>query len=392
VTNAAFTTQPVIEVRTASGGVVNTATNAVTATISAGGHLIGTSTVNAVNGVARFTNLGVLDAGTFTITFASTGLTSATSTVSVAQGPALLAAAQTFTATRGTEPDGQLALVTSQTGAVISGLTVSSITYDDTTKGKWLFAAMLGTNTPAYLELDAHVGTIPPGTYVARVTVSGAGATPVVVPVTLNVIGLPPVGLAVAASPTTAKTATTLPTPITVQFVDVNGQVATQITDSVTVAVLTGPGTVSGTLKVAAVAGVATFSDLKLSAPGFYSLSFSAPNVAVALASITVTDFATGVAIVTPPAGTRNAGDLNTQPVVRLVDSHGNAITDETQVITLTVTGPAGTGVVGTYTATTFLGVAIFSGVQANGPAGNYAFDFRVANMLTVTTVTVNFP
>jgi hypothetical protein len=48
--------------------------------------------------------------------------------------------------------------------------------------------------------------------------------------------------------------------------------------------------------------------------------------------------------------------------------------------------------VVGTYTATTFLGVAIFNGVQANGPAGTYAFDFRVANMLTVTTVTVNFP
>jgi hypothetical protein len=79
VSGVAFTTQPVIAIRDASNNLT-TSTAAVTATIATGsGTLVGTATVNAVNGVATFTNLQVNGSGAHTITFTSGALTSATS-------------------------------------------------------------------------------------------------------------------------------------------------------------------------------------------------------------------------------------------------------------------------------------------------------------------------
>lgn len=80
VSDQAFSTQPVIQIRNPSGAVVTTATNAVTATVFSGtGVLIGTTTVNAVNGVATFSNLGISGTGAHVITFAAVGLASANS-------------------------------------------------------------------------------------------------------------------------------------------------------------------------------------------------------------------------------------------------------------------------------------------------------------------------
>ncbi len=81
VSGLAFSQQPVIELRDIDGVLAYTATASVTATLAAGsGTLLGTTTVNAVGGVATFSNLRIDGAGEHTITFSSTGLTSATST------------------------------------------------------------------------------------------------------------------------------------------------------------------------------------------------------------------------------------------------------------------------------------------------------------------------
>ncbi|MFZ4611974.1 MAG: choice-of-anchor Q domain-containing protein, partial [Gemmataceae bacterium] len=79
---SAFTTQPVITIRDSLGNPVNT-TASVTMTVSGNGTTVGTTTVNAVAGVATFTNVGISGtAGTaYTLTFASNGLTSATQSI-----------------------------------------------------------------------------------------------------------------------------------------------------------------------------------------------------------------------------------------------------------------------------------------------------------------------
>jgi hypothetical protein len=75
-----FTTQPVVEIRDANNAVVTGSTASVLATIASGnGNLVGSTTVNAVNGVATFTNLRINGAGLFTLTFTAIGLPPATS-------------------------------------------------------------------------------------------------------------------------------------------------------------------------------------------------------------------------------------------------------------------------------------------------------------------------
>lgn len=78
----AFPTAIVVAVRNAFDGTVTTSTATVTAALSSGsGTLVGTTTVNAVNGVATFSNLRINGAGAHQITFTATGLTAATSQV-----------------------------------------------------------------------------------------------------------------------------------------------------------------------------------------------------------------------------------------------------------------------------------------------------------------------
>jgi hypothetical protein len=80
---AIFTTQPQVTIQTASGSTVTNSSETVTASISSGGALIGTKSVNAVNGVATFTNLGLkgMNGITYTITYTVSGLTTATESV-----------------------------------------------------------------------------------------------------------------------------------------------------------------------------------------------------------------------------------------------------------------------------------------------------------------------
>jgi hypothetical protein len=80
VSGSALTPQPVVQIRNAGGALISS-TAAVTASLaSGGGTLTGTTTVNAVGGVATFTNLVVTGtAGARTLQFTSSGLTSATS-------------------------------------------------------------------------------------------------------------------------------------------------------------------------------------------------------------------------------------------------------------------------------------------------------------------------
>ena len=82
----AFFTQPKITVQDSSGNTVTSSSAVVTATVSSGATLVGTTTATASSGVATFTNLGVdgTIGTTYTITYTADGLTAATATVTLA--------------------------------------------------------------------------------------------------------------------------------------------------------------------------------------------------------------------------------------------------------------------------------------------------------------------
>jgi autotransporter-associated beta strand protein len=76
-------TQPVIQIQDASSALTTSTANVTVAikTGPVGGSLVGTTTVAALGGVARFTDLNITGVtGTYTLEFTSSGLTSATST------------------------------------------------------------------------------------------------------------------------------------------------------------------------------------------------------------------------------------------------------------------------------------------------------------------------
>ena len=79
----AFTTQPQITIQDLGGNTVTSSTAVVTATVSAGGTLVGTATATASSGVATFSNLGIRGYGgtAYTITYTAEGLTTATQLV-----------------------------------------------------------------------------------------------------------------------------------------------------------------------------------------------------------------------------------------------------------------------------------------------------------------------
>jgi hypothetical protein len=73
----AFTTQPQITIQDLGGNTITSSTAVVTATVSAGGTLVGTATATASSGVATFSNLGIRGFGgtAYTITYTASGLT-----------------------------------------------------------------------------------------------------------------------------------------------------------------------------------------------------------------------------------------------------------------------------------------------------------------------------
>ena len=80
---SAFTTQPKVAIQSAVGVRDFSSSETVTATVNAGGTLIGTTSVRASSGLATFSNLGIdgTIGDTYTITFTVTGLTVATTAV-----------------------------------------------------------------------------------------------------------------------------------------------------------------------------------------------------------------------------------------------------------------------------------------------------------------------
>jgi hypothetical protein len=84
-TALAFTTQPQITIQDSGSNTVIASSAVVTASISLGGTLIGTTTATASSGVATFSNLGVSGTvGTsYTVTYTAVGLTVATVSITV---------------------------------------------------------------------------------------------------------------------------------------------------------------------------------------------------------------------------------------------------------------------------------------------------------------------
>lgn len=192
--------------------------------------------------------------------------------------------------------------------------------------------------------------------------------------------------LAMATQPIGAVNGSLLATQPVVLLQTASGGTATGATNTVS-ASLSGPGSLSGTTTVTAVDGVATFTNLRVTGTGNFTLVFSSSG----LASATSAEFtmaplpATHLAIALQPTTSNSGSLLTVQPGVALLDSTSAIATAATTPVTASIA--SGTGSLsGTLTVTPVNGIATFTNLMIAG-SGAHVLRFT-AGSLTPTTTT----
>ncbi len=374
---SALTPAVQVAVQDASGNIVAGATTLVTvaiATNAGGGTLSGTTSKNAVNGIATFSDLSIDRGGTgYTLTTTASGLASATSvpfTITAATGR-LVFTVQPGTTAAGAAltPAVQVAVVDGSGNVVTSATTSITVAIGTNAGGATLAgtsrqSAVNGIATFSDLSLD-KVGT----GYTLTAMASGlAGATSAGFTITPG----PPVQLLFTAqpSPTTAGAAISPAVQVAVQ--DAFGNTVTGATTLITVAIGTNPGggALAGTLSRNAVNGVATFSDLSIArAASGYTLAASAAGPGgAASTAFSITPGAPAQLAFTGQPSTTTAGAAITPAVqVAVQDAFGNTVTGAATLVTVKVgTNPATGSLAGTVTLNAVNGVATFSDLSIN--------------------------
>jgi len=159
---------------------------------------------------------------------------------------------------------------------------------------------------------------------------------------------------------------------------DTGGNLVTSFTGLVTVAIAANPagGTLSGTTTVAAVGGLATFSDLSIDKVGTgYTLFFSADGLlGVESATFAIAPAAASQLVFTvQPTSTAAAATITPAVEVTARDAFGNVATGFTGNVTLTIgSNPGGGTLNGTTTVAAAAGVASFATLSINNAAAGY--------------------
>jgi hypothetical protein len=143
--------------------------------------------------------------------------------------------------------------------------------------------------------------------------------------------------------------------------------------------------TLGGTQTVAAVNGVASFTNLTLAGTAGtpYTLTFASGTLTpAAQTNVTVTaGTATKGVLTTQPSGAVNGVAVSGAPVVQLEDANGNYVSSLGVSVVATITSGNGT-LGGTTTVTTNAsGVATFSNLVITGTAGSYTLTFTPASL-----------
>jgi streptogramin lyase len=202
----------------------------------------------------------------------------------------------------------------------------------------------------------------------------------------LAVVQQPPAGV-IAGSPF----------GLTVQAEDSSGNLDSAFNGIVTVALASNPGgaTLGGTLSATAKNGVATFSDLTLTAAADgYTLQISSTGVDSATTNaITVTAAAATQLTITlqPPASVVVGGAFGLQATIE--DAYGNIETGDSAAVEVALVGNAGgADVGGTLSVNASQGVANFSGLTLDTIGSGYTLQVSSSGLPRATSnpITVN--
>ncbi|WNG38694.1 S8 family serine peptidase [Archangium violaceum] len=203
--------------------------------------------------------------------------------------------------------------------------------------------------------------------------------------------------LAFVTQPSTTVVGSPITPAVKVAIQDAFGN-ATTSTANVTIALGSGSpsgSTLSGTTTVAAVGGVATFSDLSINkvSTGHTLVASSGTLTSATSATFAATPGAPYRARITQqPSNNVVAGSPITPAVqVSLFDKDGNLATQSTDSVTVSLgNNPGGANLGGTTTASAVAGVATFSDLTVSRPGINYTLTAGASGIYSDTSVGFN--
>jgi hypothetical protein len=409
-----FTTQPVtttagaaitpsiaVSARDAGGQPVTSFTGNVTLAITngtgaPGGVLAGTVTVAAVNGTATFPGLHIdQSASGYTLTGTATGLQSAISapfTISAGTAAQLVFAVEPSTVTAAATITPQIEVVAHDAlGNIADGfsgnvtLAIANNPSGGTLSGTTVVAAVAGV--AAFTDLSINLAGV--GYTLAASATGPSGATSAA----FDVSAAAAANLSYTVEPSNAIAGANIAPAIKVTAKDSLGNVQVGFTGNVTLTITAGSGTagavLAGTHTVAAVAGVATFSDLNIDKAGT-GYTFSATATGLAGATSAAFDITSGaaakLAFTVEPATTVAGVAIAPAVTVTAQDIHGNTVTTYTAAVALAIGVNPGVGTLsGTSSKPAVAGVATFSDLSIDKSGAGYTLSAS-SGALTGTT------
>ncbi|MFN7139788.1 MAG: beta strand repeat-containing protein, partial [Limisphaerales bacterium] len=320
----AFAQQPVIRIEDAYGNLITNSVP-VTVTRNAGsGTLQGTTTVNAVNGIATFTNLHHFVAGTINLQFTSPGLNSATSSnIVIGHGPAAQLSIFTqpsATATAGVSFVQQPVIrILDQYGNLVTSDNTTQITVvrnlgGGILQGTTTLTASGGVVTYSNLH-HFEAGTINL-TFTSSTGLTPASSTSILIQPAAAA------GLAIEAQPSKRATVNVafLDQPAII-VVDQYGNFIPTDTGRPITLTNSGPGVISGTTTLNTIGGIVYYSGLSHPTFGTIQLHFNSPGLTgVVSHNVVITPDIAKLIFTVQPQDTQ-AGATMTAVVVQLANS-----------------------------------------------------------------------
>ncbi|MCX7175580.1 MAG: hypothetical protein NT159_16965 [Proteobacteria bacterium] len=206
------------------------------------------------------------------------------------------------------------------------------------------------------------------------------------VSVAFDITALPASKLAFSVQPSKAAPNAAIAPAITVLIQDSANNTITASTATVTLAIGVNPGggTLAGTTSVAAVAGVATFSNLSINSVGTgYTLTAASSGLTGATSSAFNITTATKLAFFQQPSNTSASSSITPAVTVQIQDAGGTLVTTSTDTVTVAIGNNPGGGTLGGIQSVAAVGgVATFSNLSINAAGTGYTL---VANALGLT-------
>jgi len=356
----------------------------VALTTPGGASLGGTTSVAASAGLARFTDLVIDRAGSYTLTATATGATAAVSGPLAVRGPTRIGLSGRLADTASGQRLGPLTVtLLDATGVAVPNATktvrmgLSGGAAAAVLEGTTEVAAVGGVATFDDLAIDL-VGSG------YTLTAAGDGLTPVT-SAAFAVVAGPADELRFATVPTAVTQGRVLG-PVTVNVYDSGGNLSTGAT-TVTLS-LTAPGEarLSGTTSVAVAAGRARFDTLVIDRAGSYRLQASANGLPAVVSEPVLVRGPAQLAFVQPPSHAQ--ATENMLPVaVEIQDSTGVRVPNAVNAVRLTLSGGVPGAVLGGVTEVSAAGgLASFSTLRIESSALGYALTASAAGLSGVTS------